>query len=261
MTGLLPPSSSVTGVLYFAAAAAIIRPTRVEPVKKMCAHWSSRSAFASSIAPVMTRYAAGSKYFGTSLAMRAEVAGDDSEGLITVGHPAAMAPMSGLNDKMTGKFHGLRKRACQRERPARLEQVHPRDEQHDALGNVVDGGVPRALPRLHLRLLRRGPLLEVLDGVQAVRDDGRDLERGRLLALLAEVGQQSLLEGRDVVLHHACELQQLLAAVAQGPGRARPEGLFDLVISLTAASVAMRRVGVLALYLVDLLERGIWESV
>ena len=33
MTGDLPPSSSVTGVRFFAAACATIRPTAVEPVK------------------------------------------------------------------------------------------------------------------------------------------------------------------------------------------------------------------------------------
>ena len=46
----------------------------------------------SGILPFMTAYNSGSRYFGTSSAIKAEKAGDSSEGLSTQALPAAMAP-------------------------------------------------------------------------------------------------------------------------------------------------------------------------
>jgi len=46
----------------------------------------------SGIAPFITEYNSGSRYFGTSSATKAEKAGVSSEGLSTQALPAAMAP-------------------------------------------------------------------------------------------------------------------------------------------------------------------------
>ena len=102
ITGLLPPSSSVTGVSISPAFFAITRPIRAPPVKKIWFHLHSSSPLVSTTAPVTTLYASGSRYFGTSFAMSAEVVGVDSDGFITAGHPAAIAPTSGWNVRMIG---------------------------------------------------------------------------------------------------------------------------------------------------------------
>jgi len=44
------------------------------------------------MAPLTTRTKSESRYLGTSSVRSAATAGDDSEGLISTGHPAAIAP-------------------------------------------------------------------------------------------------------------------------------------------------------------------------
>lgn len=66
------------------------------------AHFNSRAFVISGTPPRMTRYAAGSRYFGTSSATRAEKVGRISEGLIAAGHPAAIAPRRGWNVRTRG---------------------------------------------------------------------------------------------------------------------------------------------------------------
>ncbi|SKS06322.1 Uncharacterised protein [Mycobacteroides abscessus subsp. abscessus] len=95
MTGLLPPSSRVTGVSVGAAAAMILLPTSVPPVNKI---WSKPSAINPCVArtsPSTTRTASESRYCGISRASNAEVAGAYSEGLITAQLPADTAATSG----------------------------------------------------------------------------------------------------------------------------------------------------------------------
>src|ERR1700739_330384 len=91
MTGLLPPSSTVTGVNVGAAAAMIFLPTSVPPVNKAWSKpWANR-AWVTAASPSTTRTASASRYSGTSRASTAELAGANSEGLTTAQFPAATA--------------------------------------------------------------------------------------------------------------------------------------------------------------------------
>src|SRR5580658_1162153 len=89
--GLIPPSSSTTGVKFSAAALATILPTVVLPVKKMKSKGSARSAVFSSRPPGTATTAPGSKYFGTSFKTSSEVSINCSESLRTHVLPAASA--------------------------------------------------------------------------------------------------------------------------------------------------------------------------
>ncbi len=68
MTGLLPPSSSVTGVRCFAAAVMMCLAISGPPVKKQWSRRWSMSSCVSAAAPSTTATASGSRYWGTSRA-------------------------------------------------------------------------------------------------------------------------------------------------------------------------------------------------
>lgn len=123
ITGHFPPSSRVTGVKCFAAAAMIIRPTRglpaaviktikivvniarirpiyqviklLLPVKKILSHWRCNSFSATSVPPSTTLTASASKYKGIVRESREEQAGASSEGLTSTVFPADIAPIKG----------------------------------------------------------------------------------------------------------------------------------------------------------------------
>ncbi len=102
MAGHLPPSSSVTGVRCFAAAAITTRPTRELPVKKILSNRSRNKASATSAPPVTTEMNSSAKFSRTSVAMVPAVRGANSEGLSSAQLPAAMALTSGVTSSCTG---------------------------------------------------------------------------------------------------------------------------------------------------------------
>src|SRR5436309_15944989 len=83
MVGFFPPSSSTTGVRFFAAAVMTILATVVPPVKKMWSHGCSSSAVVSGTAPSTTENALLSRYSGRYRAITSLVAGESSDGLMT----------------------------------------------------------------------------------------------------------------------------------------------------------------------------------
>jgi len=102
MTGHLPPSSSVTGVKFSAAALATSLPTVVEPVKTMWSNGSAQNAAATDAPPLHTCATVSSYAALTSLPRIAAVAGAYSLGLIMTELPAANADASGPMTSMTG---------------------------------------------------------------------------------------------------------------------------------------------------------------
>lgn len=102
--GFLPPSSSATGVKVSAAFLQMILATVALPVYKILAHFWSRSAVVSGIAPRMTLKEDGSRYLSTSSLSTTAVAGAFSEGLMMAVHPAAIAPIKGQMFSMKGKL-------------------------------------------------------------------------------------------------------------------------------------------------------------
>ena len=102
IAGLLPPSSSTTGVRFFAAAAITIFPIGVPPVKKMWSHRLSRSAVVSGTPPVTTDTASGSRYCGTSSASAWAQCGDTSDGFSTAQLPPAIAAINGESTSRIG---------------------------------------------------------------------------------------------------------------------------------------------------------------
>ena len=107
MTGDLPPSSSVSGTRFFAAAAMTCRPIAVPPVKTRWSNGSSLNALPSSGPPVTTATSSSSKAAAISCFISSDVAGVYSDGLIIARFPAASTPASGAKVRFTGKFHGL----------------------------------------------------------------------------------------------------------------------------------------------------------
>ena len=102
IVGLFPPSSSVTGVRCFAAAAMTTLPTLVDPVKKMWSKRVSSSAVVSGTPPSTTATASSSRYCGMRRASVAAVAGASSDGLATTQLPAASAAAMGSTRSCTG---------------------------------------------------------------------------------------------------------------------------------------------------------------
>ena len=102
MQGDLPPSSSVTGTRFGAAAARTLRPTAAPPVKKIVSNGSAVSAAATSGPPVATATASGSRTSTSRAASHAALAGARSEGLSTMQLPAAKADTSGTSASWTG---------------------------------------------------------------------------------------------------------------------------------------------------------------
>ena len=73
----------------------ILRPTSVPPVNRAWSNPCDSRSWVTSAAPSTTRTASGSRYRGTTLASKADVAGANSDGLITAALPAATAATSG----------------------------------------------------------------------------------------------------------------------------------------------------------------------
>ena len=105
MTGLLPPSSSVTGVRCAAAPSYTLRPISVPPVNSRRSKPCAISSWLTAPSPSMTAIASLSRYFGTSSAISADDAGATSDGLSTTVFPAAMAATAGPSVSTNGKFH------------------------------------------------------------------------------------------------------------------------------------------------------------
>ena len=107
-TGLLPPSSSVTGTRFSAAACMTRRPVAVEPVKSKWSNGSEENSLATSGPPVTTATSASSNVLATSSRVSSLVASVNSLGLIIARLPAANTWASGPSERFTGKFHGLK---------------------------------------------------------------------------------------------------------------------------------------------------------
>ncbi len=107
ITGLLPPSSSVSGVRFSAAARITWRAIEVAPVKIRWSKARPAKAWPTSGPPVTTAISSGENTAPNIRAISAEVAGVYSDGLIIARLPAASTPASGAKVRFTGKFHGL----------------------------------------------------------------------------------------------------------------------------------------------------------
>ncbi len=100
--GDLPPSSSVTGVRFAAAASATCRPTAVEPVKNRWSNGSCENARPTSAPPSTTANSSSSKCSATSSRSTSDVAGVMSDGFSSTRLPAASAPIAGASASCTG---------------------------------------------------------------------------------------------------------------------------------------------------------------
>ena len=106
MHGLLPPSSSVTGVRWRAALAITERPVWPDPVN---IRWSKgRALKAGPRPPPSSKNISLSvgKYFGLSDTSRRARWLEFSDILTIARLPAAKIAVSGANERFTGKFHG-----------------------------------------------------------------------------------------------------------------------------------------------------------
>mmetsp|Transcript_16286 Transcript_16286/g.28854 ORF Transcript_16286/g.28854 Transcript_16286/m.28854 type:complete len:221 (-) Transcript_16286:190-852(-) len=106
MTGLLPPSSRVTGVRCSAAAFITMRPTVPLPVYMMWSNLHSRRRVVSGTAPWTTRMHDVSKYLCTRRSRISAHFSDISLGLMTAQFPAAMQATNGSSASVTGKLKG-----------------------------------------------------------------------------------------------------------------------------------------------------------
>src|ERR1700758_4298032 len=107
MTGHLPPSSSVTGTRFSAAALITRRATAPPPVKSRWSNGRLAKACATSGPPLTTAISDGSKTDEIMRSVKADEAGLNSEGRIMTRLPAATIPASGAKVRLKGKFHGL----------------------------------------------------------------------------------------------------------------------------------------------------------
>ncbi len=108
--GDLPPSSSVTLFRFSAAAWATARPVAVEPVNATLStpECPARAAPSSREAPVTTLTTPGGNPASPASPASASVAaGECSEGLTTIVHPAASAGASFQVSSSSGEFHGV----------------------------------------------------------------------------------------------------------------------------------------------------------
>ena len=103
-TGLLPPSSSVTGTRCSAAAFITCLPTAVEPVNTRWSQGWALKAAAISGPPSTTASSVRSKASATACATSAAVRGTISLGLSTARLPAASTLASGANKVNNGAF-------------------------------------------------------------------------------------------------------------------------------------------------------------
>ena len=106
MTGLLPPSSRVTGVRFSAAARMTWRPTAVEPVNSRWSKGSEANSCETSISPPTATTFSGEKRSASRRDSSSPVAGVNSEVLIITRFPAASAEVSGPMARFTGKLNG-----------------------------------------------------------------------------------------------------------------------------------------------------------
>ena len=107
ITGLLPPSSRVRGVRFEAAARITCSAMPVAPVNTRWSNGSPANSWPASDPPMTTATSSAENTLANISAIRAEVAGVNSDGLIMARLPAARTPASGVKVKFTGKFHGL----------------------------------------------------------------------------------------------------------------------------------------------------------
>lgn len=107
ITGLLPPSSSVTGTRFSAAARITWRATEVAPVKIRWSKASPENCSPISGPPVITAISSSEKAPANMVFISSDVTGVYSDGLIIARLPAARIPASGAKVRLTGKFHGL----------------------------------------------------------------------------------------------------------------------------------------------------------
>jgi hypothetical protein len=87
-----------------------------------------------------------------------------------------------------------------------------RDDQHDALGALQDGGRPVLLPVLQRDSLVAGPLVELSNTLGGPSDDEPDFSYDDFLARLSKIGSGGLGDGLDVLTEHENELVQLVLA-------------------------------------------------
>ncbi len=112
MSGALPPSSRTTGLRYFAEMAAMILPTRVEPVKLTrftagCEMSASATASASLGSWVMTLTTPSPRPASVNTApIRRWVAGQTSDAFRITVLPQARGMAMALTPRMMGAFHG-----------------------------------------------------------------------------------------------------------------------------------------------------------
>ena len=102
IAGDLPPSSSVSGVRWAAAAAITLRPTAVEPVNTRWSKGSAAKAAATSASPVATATRPSGNTCASSERRNAALRGVCSEGLRKTWLPAAIAVASGTRARLTG---------------------------------------------------------------------------------------------------------------------------------------------------------------
>src|SRR5262245_60457531 len=99
IAGDLPLSSRVTGVRFWAAAVATLRPTAVEPVKKRWSNGVLATASPTSGPPVTTVNSSGENSEATIRCSNVEVRDVISLGFNITRFPAASAAITGENDK------------------------------------------------------------------------------------------------------------------------------------------------------------------
>jgi len=106
MAGDLPPSSSVTGTRFAAAAFITARAVPAAPVNTRWSKGRALKAWATSTPPSTTAISVSSNAARTIAATTVDTVGVSSEGLIIARLPAARMPPSGLKVSATGAFHG-----------------------------------------------------------------------------------------------------------------------------------------------------------
>ena len=99
ITGLLPPSSSVTGVKCSAAFFITIFPTSEFPVKNILSNFKSSSFSDTVLSPSTTAIYSSSKVSAVRLLTILEVDGAYSDSFNIAVFPPAIAPMSGIMDR------------------------------------------------------------------------------------------------------------------------------------------------------------------
>ena len=102
MHGDLPPSSSVTGVRFSAAACITSRPTAVEPVKNRWSNGSRENAAPASALPTMVATFSNGNRPARNSARNSAVRGASSEGFTITRLPAASAAISGMIARWNG---------------------------------------------------------------------------------------------------------------------------------------------------------------